>query len=309
MESSALGEMMSVPRWLVHLLSIVGVLSAVAGIIVREIVAKPYFEILVSTAIAAFWTLFLLYITEAKQRHTIIEGAVRSTFDAPSKSVEQGTLMRVLRSGAFDGCGIDGEFWVHYGRDVLADDSRTDAQKLEEALDAIRTSTVEITGRPEIYSYMHTLLRSVKHRGQTYRAITTPEELTKPEARDFILRLSAMYPRTIQRILVLPDGTGIRSLSRETRAALRELSSVVEMKYLPLSPDNIENFGIYGDVAVGLLDEGDWTNKFIFKSDIVRAKNTYFGNLWVQAIDLANDVLQGDERPEGSRPTDVASRA
>jgi hypothetical protein len=283
---------MNAPRWLFGLLATVGAVTAILAVVVLRIAGAPFFDYLAGSAILALWAAFLLYVDQAKKHFNRVEGMIQS-IGSPSATLERGTLLRLLRSGAFDGCSIDAEFWAYHGRTVLADATRGDGEKIEGTLAEMRTATVEVAGEEVIYQYMHTLLRSIYHRRQRYLAVTTPSELTKMRAKEFILQLSKLYPETIQRVLAVPDEATLRDLPKATAAALREVNDVVEMKYIIMDASNVENFGIYGGVAVGQLDEGRWTNKFTFDPGLVRQKNDEFGGLWSRAKTLSDEILGG----------------
>src|SRR5215831_15131936 len=121
---------MTVPRWLINALTFIGIASAIAGALVRGVQGQPFFELLVCTAIIAYWVQFVLYIDSAKRHRELLEAVVRTGNGDSQQPLERSALIRLLRSGAFEGCHIDSEFWAHFGRDVLAD-ARKDSAKLD----------------------------------------------------------------------------------------------------------------------------------------------------------------------------------
>ena len=221
----------------------------------------------------------------------VVIGTMRAEITRVSQGMERGLLFsrNVTRAkthkevlnyvrglGAF-GQAVDPHFWFKYA-EALDRRGVSDLAMIDICLNAIEQSTIEVSNE-DVYYLMYVLVKRVVKNEESYLGTTSIKELVEAAAddaaSDFFLTLPLRYPKQITRIIYVNDKDELKRLPDKVRSKLvQQVTSGVDLRY---SKSNERlNYGVYGTVAVGLLDETKKQNHLVFDAERVRAHRSRF---------------------------------
>jgi hypothetical protein len=268
-------------RILLHVFGLSGLLSALASMAAR-IVAKEsdWWAVFACASLLAIWVALYSQFLNIRRHQTIIEGVletVRQHEDDPRLSLIRMVMRSVFFRGTFPAI-----FWGAYGERLRLRSGEDEIAKLQNVLDAIRSSRVQISG-PDVYPLMTVLAHLVWSHGEKYQATACLSELSESaESRMFLLGLPQFYPGLVMRIIEVDSVRDFASLEDQQKEDLRQqLRSHVELRYWLKTDGRLPNFGVYGNRAVGELVAG--VNTVTFDTSYVNTKKEEFHRHWMFA--------------------------
>jgi hypothetical protein len=215
------------------------------------------------------------------------------------KDLEERLLLRVLQSLTFRGSDIDKIFWVRYAEPLL-DEFRNDRWGILEKATSIR-KTGRVVDDKNRYRVMDILMgrlveladeQQPKHR-PIYRGVAYEEELKEMEAQSFIFELPQQYASKgieIQRLFVVQSQTSFPALLQTQKEMLRRQKKAgVLLRWISPNPEKPQNYGIYGQVAIGEMVNG--SNGINFERQAVENRIRDWKRFWENAKDVTDEML------------------
>jgi hypothetical protein len=213
--------------------------------------------------------------------------------------LEERLLLRVLQSLTFKGSHIDKIFWVRYAEPLL-DEFRNDRWGILEKATLIR-KTGRIVDDKNRYRVMDILMgRLIELAAEQqpkqhpiYRGVAYEEELKESAAQAFIFELPELYAFRdikIERLFVLQSEVSFRTLSAKQKEMLRRQKRAgVFLRWTTPNPEKPKNYGIYGQVALGEMEDG--RNVINFDKQTVENRIQDWKRFWDKAREITDEML------------------
>lgn len=260
--------MVKFDRSLIPLIPWIGITAAIASTIARMVTANNWSLYFLTTSFTAFWISFLLHLNESKKHYTLVEGVVRSLSN--SEALPK-ILESVMQTGFFSGSAIDDRFWLEFCKGVEIRDENKQLESLELLIHAKKTRKIQV--EKSVYHLMKVLFDRVVERHEFYSATATEADIesakntNNEDARHFIFDLPLIYPDNIRRLFIIHNKESLKSLPLELKERLiKQIEAGVKIKIL-ISDKSEKNFGIYGNIAVGTLNEKTGKNEFFLTKE------------------------------------------
>ena len=224
--------------------------------------------------------------------------AIASEFHGRT-DLEERLLLRVLQSLTFKGSNIDKIFWVRYAEPLL-DEFRNDRWGILEKATLIR-KTGRVVDDKNRYRVMDILMgRLIELAAEQqpkqhpiYRGVAYEEELKEDDAQAFIFEYPEIYASRgigIERLFVVRSEASFRALStKQKEMLLRQKKAGVLFKWISPNPEKPRNYGIYGHVALGEMEDG--RNVINFDSRAVESRIQEWRRFWEKAKDVTDEML------------------
>ncbi|WDI32440.1 hypothetical protein PUV54_04430 [Hyphococcus flavus] len=261
--------------FLVKAIPYVGLVTAVLAALLEALDlgganTRPWSLGLMATSLSALW---LNYIIENNEVKSML-GEFRKSNDDTSalmKAVNTKDVAitdRVMRAGFFGGSEFDDAFWLSYCESLRArEGGSSELDAVRDVVDALETQELRIM-QSEAFSLMRRFCEITMQRGGTYFATTTPKDLDTAcrgqvdnVARYFLFDFPTLYPKNVRRVFLLKSMDQLQDLEDQCKESLhRQLQLGVELLFLEIEDAKENNFGIYGDLAVGNYDEVNAVN-------------------------------------------------
>jgi hypothetical protein len=151
-----------------------------------------------------------------------------------------------------------------------------------------------ILTKDHAYDLMKVLLQ---HPGEDYFATAYTNELTDPDAVEFIYEFPLLYAKRIHRIFLLDSVADLERLDLKKKECLRkQIAAGADLKFVEKrnhSPIN-ENIAIVGNTALGVL-RSDGSNLVVFDPEKIQAKAALFLDWSAHATRLDTGHLLGPD--------------
>lgn len=229
--------------------------------------------IFASSSLVALWVSYI--ISSIKLDNYFSEVKI-SLENIPSNG-DNGLLSHAMRSECFTDNGINDIFWSVYGRYLLTLEGYSETDKINKIFECKKSLKISITKLGDIYYFMGWMLLITAKEGQIYRATASENELKRDEPDGFLLDMSLRYAKHIHRIFYIKDEGVFHKISNQKKAILRkQVSNGANLMVYFYDQIKIDNFGIYGSISVGVLDEEKDENIFNFnKLDVENANRKF----------------------------------
>lgn len=189
-----------------------------------------------------------------------------------SKATTRLELLDYIRGvGAF-GKAIDPHFWVKYS-EALERSDLSEISKIDILLHAIDSKVFPVE-KDASYHLMHVLVKRVIKRGETYYATASIEEMAvsaqDPASKKFLLDLPTdpEYATKIERVIYVKERKDFTNLPPDVKNKLTE--QLTKGAKLFFTTEKLrQNYGVYGNKAVGLYDEETGRNIFNFTPQVI----------------------------------------
>ena len=270
----------------------VGLFSAVAVTVALKLNKTDWSLSLIAASLAAMWATLIIFGYNSQRHFTYVNRYLSGQLnDVEKKNI----LLDCLRGGTINS-NIDCVFWENYATLLLTEDKRDVRVKIQDVNYAIEHRVVRVQPS-HAYTLMQILLARVIASRSEYVATATQKELQEAEfslqAAEFLFDLPLKFPRNIKRIFYVDDAAFFQALPERRRVRLAgQLKKGVKLKYiLNKVPVTALNFGVYGSIAVGQLDEHGM-NVVKFDKRAVQDAKDQFDLVFRAAVDLSvNDLI------------------
>jgi hypothetical protein len=285
-----------------ELLSWLGLAMAIAAAVVGMRTSNADSKVwlrLLTGSVVAMWPALILFFRQTHKHFDEIEPYITGKLELEQKKA---ALRRALQAGTFGGTKIDHRFWHRFGEMILNDSQLSRSVRPAEICAAVKESSVRVPEKIR-YELMEALLRQMiegKQPGKQpdpYFATATLKELVAGErntfARRFLYELPKQYPKYICRIIAVDSLNALQAkVSQEGKNdIIDQLRNGVELRVVVMTdPETLPNFGVYGHIAVGELDE-DGSNVVNFDPEYVRTKRDTILFHWNAARKLKESDL------------------
>ena len=200
---------------------------------------------------------------------------------------------RVAQSITFSESCIDDEFWVRHYSKVTHDGKLESLERYKYVVNAKRTNTLVL--EPEHnYDLMSFLNRDT---GELYYATANAEELRWRQTHPYIYDLTSRFAHKIRRVFILPDISALTDLDESNKERLREqIEKHCELRYYIGDPSLVPNVAIYGNLAVGLLNDNR-SNVVHFNPEKIKIEKDRYNSLWLSVEkNLVGDVIKRENK-------------
>ncbi len=204
-------------------------------------------------------------------------------------------LMRIMQSGYF--CGIDEVFWHGYCSRMQTNKPSLIIERAAMIAQASKSRVASICP-DDVYPLMQVLFERVVKKAQRYFAIATDVDLRDdnidPASEKFLFEAPNQFPDTVWRLFLLPDLHILQNLKPKLKDdLLKQVAGGATLRVLQMQPCSRDNFGVYGDIAVGTLDpETRWNVVNFDRTEVTRRQEDFFAH-WARATPLRAEMLEG----------------
>jgi hypothetical protein len=274
--------------WVIGL-GIVGlVLSAIASVLNAVLKGGSQWTAgVIAAALLSMALALIPFLKSTQQFHARVEALI-AAIGPDHDTLAQ--LRQLLRSVIFrDEYGFDPVFWTAYGQSVLSQNERDQYQRMKSVAEAAVAKRV-IVGRDDAYAMMGLLFHRIQSQHMKYLATATEEETKDAHAQFLLFEFPKQRPDCVQRIFIVDDRkafiSGLSDSQREDLIAQLENHTQLSVLVRTSPTEDVPNFGIYGNIAVGrLLPNG--ANEFDFNQPRVVSETGRYDGYWQRARPLS----------------------
>ena len=252
---------------------IVGLILAAVGSILNAVFKHgEWTSGVMAAALLSLALAFVPFVKSTMQFHARVEALIAAI--GPDHD-DLGQLRQLLRSVVFrDQHGFDPVFWTAYGQSVLSQNQLDQYQRMRLVSEAAEAKKVVVEKR-DAYAMMGLLFHRIQSKHMKYLATASEAETKDAIAQFLLFEFPKLQPGCVQRLFVVNDRRAfIEGLSDSQRNDLiTQLQNRTLLAILVKTDpsEDIPNFGIYGNIAVGrLLPNGG--NEFDFNVPRVEAE-------------------------------------
>jgi hypothetical protein len=274
---------------LLIILNTAGVFTAVGAALLQS--TEGYLEIclpIITASIAFLWLASLINGYRTSSQFQVLEGILGKQMNADTtEQLIENVAIQVAQSVTFHLNRIDDRLWIVFAKDILNDASLDPLEKLRRLSEAKKSLSI-VLPKTNTYDLMDLLL----HSDDVYSATTYYSELRENSASKYLYELPMISPGRIRRLFVLTPDKKLDKLPEPSRNSLRsQLENGAEFKFIVTrSYKDISNIGIYGRVAVGVL-QIDGSNLVHFDETKIALWRRRFEGHWENGTKVTLDVL------------------
>lgn len=282
---------------LLSVLPWIGIVTGLSATIIKAVdPSANWTQYIIGISIGALWPAFIIYSSAMTKHMLKIEGIINSLLQVDSAT---SVLERAMQAGFFTGSHIDDQFWLAFCKRINVKTEKDAIEMLKLILSARESGIIQVQPQ-DVYYLMKVLCQRVVEEDGKYCAIATEADIPttqvvgEPVCSDsefFLFNFPLSYPKNIRRLFVVKSLDSLASLPDPLKSKLvKQIELGVELHY-SIKPKFDFNYGIYGNIAVGSLNNKTRKNEVNFDSSEASRRRQDFDERWKDSTPLSKRDL------------------